>query len=73
MNLVKLNNVPVNNLDSERAVGFVQYGLKSRGAIQLAAVSRALVEGKGLEMIEGQDMAAKLKGVVNYHVLWGLG
>ena len=57
----------MNNLDSERAVGFVQYG--SRGAIQLAAVSRALVEGKGLEMIEGQDMAAKLKGVVNYHVL----
>ena len=69
MNLVKLNNVPMNNLDSERAVGFVQYELKSSGAIQLAAVSRALVEGKGLEMIEGQDMAAKLKGVVNYHVL----
>ena len=60
-NKEKLDKAPVNNLDPERAVGFINYELKLRGAKELAAASRAHVKGKGVALIEGKEMPAKFK------------
>ena len=54
MNQEKLEMAPVNNLDPERAVGFINYELKLRGAKELQAASRAHVKGKGVSLIEGK-------------------
>ena len=51
----------MNNLDPERAVGFINYELKLRGAKELAAASSAHVKGKGVALIEGVHMPAKFK------------
>ena len=47
-----LNQAPINNLDSERAVGSVNYELGVRGATQLQAASDALVKNKSYDLIE---------------------
>ena len=56
MNQDKLENAPINNPVPKRYVGFVNYGLKMRGAKELPSVSRAHVKGKGVGLIEGQEM-----------------
>ena len=61
MNQEKLVNAPINNLDPERAVGFINYELKLRGAKELSAASRAHVKGKGVDLIEGEEMPARFK------------
>ena len=61
MNQQKLSQAPINNLDPERAVGFINYELKLRGAKELGAASKAHVKGKGVALIEGEKMPAKFK------------
>ena len=46
MNQDKLKLAPVNNLDPERSVGFINHKRSVRGATQLSAASRAHVSGK---------------------------
>lgn len=50
----KLKLAPVNNLDPERSVGFINHERSVRGATQLSAASRAHVSGKGAELIAGE-------------------
>ena len=57
----KLMKAPVHNLDSERAVGSVNYGLKVRGAKQIKSVSTALVKAKASELMEGKVVTKELK------------
>ena len=47
-----LNQAPINNLDSERAVGSINYELSQRGATQLKAASDSLVKNKSYDLIE---------------------
>ena len=42
----KLKNAPVNNMDSERAVGSVNNGLKIRGAQEIKTVCSSVVKAK---------------------------
>ena len=55
---------PVHNLDSERAVGSVNYGLKVRGAKELKAVSSSLVKAKAAELTEGKEVTKVMKNVM---------
>ena len=43
--------LPVNNMDSERAVVYVNYGLNSRGTQERMAVSSSLVKAKAADLI----------------------
>ena len=43
LNQEKLEMAPVHNLDSERSVGAINYGLKVRGAKEIKAVSSSMV------------------------------
>ena len=54
MNQEKLELAPVNNLDPERSVGFINHERSVRGATQLAAASRAHVSGKGAGLIRDE-------------------
>ena len=47
-----LNQAPINNIDSERDVGSVNYELKLRGAKQLATCSRSHVKAKLGDLLE---------------------
>ena len=47
-----LNQAPIINLDSERAVGSINYELSRRGATQLKAASDSLVNNKSYDLIE---------------------
>ena len=51
-----MKTAPINNLDPERSVGYINYELKQRGAKQLSAASSALVKARGRDLIEGEDM-----------------
>lgn len=64
MNQEKLEMAPVHNLDSERAVGSVNYGLKVRGAKELKAVSSSLVKAKAAELTEGKEVTKVMKNVM---------
>ena len=57
----KLENAPVHNLDSERAVGSVNYGLKVRGAKEIKAVSSSLVKAGASELMKGKSVTKDLK------------
>ena len=46
------NQAPINNLDSERAVGSINYELSFRGATQLKAASDSLVKNRSFDLIE---------------------
>lgn len=50
--MTKLNQVPINNLDSERAVGSINHELSLRGATQLQAASDSLVKNRSFDLIE---------------------
>ena len=50
----KLQTAPVHNIDSERAVGSVNYGLKIRGNKQIKAVSSSMVKAGAAELLEGR-------------------
>ena len=52
IDMKKLNQAPINNLDSERAVGSINYKLGVRGATQLRSASDALVKNKSYDLIE---------------------
>ena len=60
----KLSRAPVHNLDSERAVGAVNYGLKVRGAKQIKAVSSSLVKAKASDLMEGKQVTVDMKKVM---------
>eukprot|EP00731_Ephydatia_muelleri_P024524 Em0016g795a len=50
----KFNNATVNNMDSERAVVSVNYGLKIRGAQEIKAFSSSLVKAKVVDYMDGR-------------------
>ena len=52
--LDSLNQAPINNLDSERAVGSINHELSQRGATQLKAASDCLIKNKSYDLIELQ-------------------
>ena len=64
LNQEKLSDAPVHNLDSERAVGAVNYGLKVRGAKQIKSVSSSLVKARAAELIEGKEVTKEMKQVM---------
>ena len=61
MDKEKLGQAPINNLDPERSVGFINYERGIRGATQLGAASRAHVSGKGAELIAGEETGSKFR------------
>ena len=52
--MASLNQAPINNLDSERAVGSINHELGQRGATQLKAASDSLIKSKSYDLIELQ-------------------
>lgn len=52
MDVQKLDQAPVHNLDAERSVGFVNYELCRRGAKQLGCASSSQVKAKASDLIE---------------------
>ena len=61
MDQEKLKQAPVNNLDPERSVGFINHERSVRGATQLGAASRAHVSGKGASLIQGEETEARFR------------
>ena len=61
MDQKKLELAPINNLDPERSVGFVNNERAVRGATQLAAASRAHVYGKGASLIQGEETGDRFR------------
>ena len=61
MDQEKLKTAPVNNLDPERSVGFINHERSIRGATQLPAASRAHVSGKGSALIEGEVTTTRFR------------
>lgn len=57
----KLKKAPVHNLDAERAVGSVNYGLKVRGAKEIRSVSSSLIKAKAAELLEGSEVTGTFK------------
>ena len=57
----KLKNAPVNNMDSERAVGSVNYGLKIRGAQEIKTVCSSLVKAKAADLMYGRKVTKDFK------------
>ena len=57
----KLKNAPVNNMDSERAVGSVNYGLKIRGAQEIKTVCSSLVKAKAEDLMYGRKVTKDFK------------
>jgi len=55
MDSEKLESAPIHNLDSERAVGFISYELKHRGAKNLKCASTVQVKAKSQDLIESQS------------------
>ena len=53
-----LSEAPINNLDSERAVGSINHELGLRGATQLNAASSNFVKSKSYDLIELQPVDA---------------
>ena len=49
-----MENAPIDNLPSERSVGYINHELTIRGAKQIKAASKVLVKGKGIKLIEGK-------------------
>ena len=52
----KLKNALVNNMDSERAVASVNYGLKIMGAQEIKAVSSSPVKAKAVDLMDGRRL-----------------
>ncbi|KAL5463793.1 hypothetical protein EMCRGX_G032727 [Ephydatia muelleri] len=52
----KLKNASVNNMDSERAVASVNYGLKIMGAQEIKAVSSSPVKTKAVDLMDGRRL-----------------
>ena len=50
--MASLNQAPINNLDSERAVGSINHELGQRGATQLKAASDSLIKSKSYDLVE---------------------
>eukprot|EP00731_Ephydatia_muelleri_P024534 Em0016g805a len=56
----KFNDATVNNMDSERAVVSVNYGLKIRGAQEIKAFSSSLVKAKVVDYMDGRKRNSDL-------------
>jgi len=52
MNQKRLENAPINNLDSERSVAFINYELTQRGSHHLQSASTAQVKAKSQDLTE---------------------
>lgn len=52
----KVKNALINNMDSERAVGSVNYGLNIREAQEIKAVSSSLVKAKAADLMDGRKV-----------------
>ena len=63
MDQEKLKTAPINNLDPERSVGFINHERKIRGASQLSAASRAHVCGKGAKLIAGEATEGRFRAM----------
>ena len=61
MDQEKLKTAPVNNLDPDRSVGFINHERSIRGATQLAAASRAHVSGKVSALIQGEVTTGRFR------------
>ena len=57
----KFNDATVNNMDSERAVVSVNYGLKIRGAQEIKAFSSSLVKAKVVDYMDGRKVTKDFK------------
>ena len=63
MDMASLATAPVNNLDAERSVGFINYELDIRGKKELAAASRSHVKSRGAKLKEGEVMGKQFKKI----------
>ena len=52
MDIDQLNKAPINNMDSERCVGAVNFELGVRGRNELDAASSCLLKGKSYDLVE---------------------
>ena len=70
MDSQKLESAPIHNLDSERAVGFVNYELKQRGAKYLKCASTVQVKAKSQDLIEARSSGSfrEYGKVANYKI-----
>ena len=69
MDQQKLQQAPVNNLDAERSVGFIQYELKIRGAKNLKTASSMHVIGKSTELTSGKVAGKNLRQMERQNIL----
>ena len=53
-NMEILNKAPTHNMDGERQVARVQYGLEIRGLKELATVSSSIVKSQSFDLIESE-------------------
>ena len=60
----KLKTAPVHNIDSERAVGSVNYGLSVRGSKQIKAVSSSLVKARAASLIKEKQVSKVFRKMV---------
>ena len=63
MDMTSLATAPVNNLDAERSVGFINYELDIRGKKELAAASRSHVKSRGAKIKEREVMGKQFKKI----------
>ena len=56
-----LASAPINNIDAERQVGWVNYELAIRGKKELAAASRSHVKGKAAHLVKGEEVGREFK------------
>ena len=63
MDMASLATAPVNNLDAERSMGFINYELDIRGKKELAAASRSHVKSRLAKLKEGNVMGKEFKKI----------
>ena len=64
MDQEKLKRAQVHNLDSERSVGSVNYGLKIRGAKEIRVFSSSLVKAKSAKLMDGKAVTKEFKRIM---------
>ena len=60
----KLKTAPVHNIDSERAVGSVNYGLSVRGSKQIKAVSSSSVKARAASLMKEKQVSKVFRKMV---------
>ena len=60
-NMEQLNQAPINNMSSERAVGSINHEFGVRGRKEINAASCAFLKGKSYDLVELKPAAEFLK------------